>query len=499
MIRIMPWISALVLLGVGIGAARGDDDGAASNLVPSAPLHETVLRLAGDPDRPVELEVTLFTPPGDGPFPLAVLNHGATAASANNRGARYRYTYSAYYFLSRGYAVALPMARGFAGSGGEIAHAGCALDEVGMDNARDVRSVIQALGRMPQIDPERIVVGGQSFGGWTTLALGTMSVPGVRGLIAFSPALRTSDCPTPDPSMIGGARRFGDDATLPSLWFYGDNDSVMPTITWTGVFDAYRDADGHRAAQPSLVRVGRFLADSHQMLSFEEGLPIWTPRVDAFLARIGLPAAEVHPEYLPIPTPPPSGFAGLSDVAAVPLLNDRGRASYAHFLALPVPRVFAIAANGTTSVSHGGFDPMARALKGCRDAGIVCRPYAIDDTVVWTGGVPPSEPHARVVAAGQPTRIAFGVNLNEDCSPQAPPSLRVVGQPVHGSVRLTQETGHPDFPPGSHLAACNAVTVSGVKIVYTPQAGYVGPDAMSFAVHRPDGSDRTIKMAVTVR
>jgi dienelactone hydrolase len=248
-------------------------------------LNEKVLRLPGDPGRPVTLEVTLYTPPGTGPFPLAVLNHGATNASSGNRGTRYRYTFAAYYFLSRGYAVALPMARGFAGSGGELARDGCTLAEVGRENAQDVRAAIEALGRQAGIDVGRVVVSGQSFGGWTTMALGTMDIPGLRGLVGFSPALRMSDCQWQDQAMIGGARSFGAGAKYPSLWFYGDNDSVMPAATWHGVFSAY--ASGSKRAE--LVSVGRFMEDSHQLLSFPEGLPIWTPRMDAFLARIGLP------------------------------------------------------------------------------------------------------------------------------------------------------------------------------------------------------------------
>ena len=195
------------------------DDGINPKLAPSAPLHEQVLHLPGDPQRPVTLEVTTFTPPGPGPFPLAVLNHGATNISAGNRGDRYRYTYSADYFLSRGYEVAMPMARGFAQSGGEIVHDGCALDSIGRMNAADLAAVIGALARRPEIDPDRIVVAGQSFGGWTTLASGANPGPGVRGLIGFSPALRVSDCPRPDQdrAMIDAAGIFGSTTRLPSL------------------------------------------------------------------------------------------------------------------------------------------------------------------------------------------------------------------------------------------------------------------------------------------
>lgn len=69
---------------------------------PDAPLNERILNVPGDAEHPVQLQVTEFTPDGPGPFPLAVLNHGATNVSASNRGERYHSTYSAYYFLSRG-------------------------------------------------------------------------------------------------------------------------------------------------------------------------------------------------------------------------------------------------------------------------------------------------------------------------------------------------------------------------------------------------------------
>jgi dipeptidyl aminopeptidase/acylaminoacyl peptidase len=96
-----------------VPVAGADDD----SQLPIAPLHEQILSLPGDSIYPINLQVTLFEPPGTGPFPLAVMNHGTTNASATNRGERYRLTTAAYYFLSRGYAVVLPMMRGFAGSG----------------------------------------------------------------------------------------------------------------------------------------------------------------------------------------------------------------------------------------------------------------------------------------------------------------------------------------------------------------------------------------------
>jgi hypothetical protein len=54
-------------------------------------MHEQVLHLSGDPDRPVDLIVTLYQPDGDGPFPLAVLNHGSNGKREKPAAmARYR-------------------------------------------------------------------------------------------------------------------------------------------------------------------------------------------------------------------------------------------------------------------------------------------------------------------------------------------------------------------------------------------------------------------------
>lgn len=484
-------IALLLLLTTG---AYAQNDGTNPSRVPDAPLNEKVLDLPGDPHRPVTLQVTMFTPPGPGPFPLAIMNHGATGVSAANRGERYRYTYSAYYFLSRGYAVALPMARGFAGSGGSLFTAGCALDRVGLANAWDVRAVIDAIGGQPGIDRSRIIIAGQSYGAWTTLALGTMDIPGVRGLIAFFPALRSSDCASQDQAMMAGARSFGAAARRPSLWFYGDNDSLMPVSTWRAVYEAYTRSGG----QAELVAIGSFMRDSHQMLSFPESQPMWTPRVDAFLAKVGLPSAETHPEYLPMPVPPPSHFAELTDVAAVPSLSDKGREMYRAFLNRPLPRAFVLAPAQAYSATNGGFDPLARALANCREAGFTCRPYAVDSEVVWTGG--PEVPHAyaRNVPAGTTSVLDFSLAVNRDCSSRGLPKLWVSQPPAHGTSSVLQRDGHPHFAPGP-FAACNAALVPGIAVTYTPAPGFSGSDALTFEETDVNGGHHVFRVALMVR
>ena len=497
---------------------------AADPRVPGAPLHEEVLNLPGDPARPVTLQVTFYKPSGPGPFPLAVINHGATNASANNRGDRYRFTVSAYYFLSRGYAVALPMMRGFAGSGGSILHLGCDVARVARANANDIRAVTEAVSRRPDIDRTRIVVAGQSFGGWNTLGLGAAPPAGVRGLILFNAAIRTSDCAAQDDSMTAAAGRLGAEATLPSLWFYGDNDTVMPAATWHNVFDRYARAGFDRYARAGfdryaragfdrsaraggraeLVAIGAFGKDSHQFLSAPGSLPLWAPKVDAFLSRIGLPGTPVDPEYLPYPAPPPSGWAKLTDVAAVPFLRDEGRALYQRFLSRPDPRAFVLAPNGSASEASAGYDPLGLALRRCARGAAQCRPYAVNGDVVWTGPRPehPGEDPPRVVERTVRMNVVtplggfFAVNL--DCSSRGLPKVSIAEAPAHGTTVVGPREQHPSFPPGSPYASCDTAMVPAVGVTYTPVQNYSGGDRLTIEEITVDGKREVFRVELKV-
>src|SRR5215469_16294798 len=104
-------------------------------------INERVLAVPIGGDDPAILEVTYFKPPGPGPFPLAVLNHGKGDVEPKQE-ARYRSPYLAHYFVSRGYAVALPMLRGYAGSGGISWTRGCDPAREALLQAEDIHSMI---------------------------------------------------------------------------------------------------------------------------------------------------------------------------------------------------------------------------------------------------------------------------------------------------------------------------------------------------------------------
>ncbi len=229
---------------------------------------------------------------------------------------------------------------------------------------------------------------GQSFGGWNTLAFGTLNHPGVKGLVNFAGGMKPSDCRRPETSMAAAAGTYGARTNLRSIWFYGDNDKIFSPSTWRAMYDRYTAAGG----KAELVAYGNFKQDSHNMLGSPEGLAIWVPRVDAFLDKVGLPSKPVYPEYLPAAFPPPTHYAGIDDINAIPYVKDQGRQLYQEFLTKPMPRVFVVGPSGVACIASGGYDPLRRALGVCRKQSRSCEPYAVNDYVVWVHPTPAPPP-----------------------------------------------------------------------------------------------------------
>ena len=61
----------------------------------------------------IKLQTTIFKPPGDGPFPVLFMNHGKAGGDAHLQE-RARYLVISSQFVQRGYAVVIPMRKGFA-------------------------------------------------------------------------------------------------------------------------------------------------------------------------------------------------------------------------------------------------------------------------------------------------------------------------------------------------------------------------------------------------
>ncbi|MBK6004933.1 hypothetical protein JJB11_02410 [Ramlibacter ginsenosidimutans] len=110
------------------------------------------------------------------------------------------------------------------------------------------------------------------------------------------------------------------------------------------------------------------------------------PAAPATVSTTSTVVARAQPGFIA------SGYAAVEDVDALPYLSDRGRAEYREWLLRPTPKAFAISEKGhwwaawSLSPKDASMptDPNERALVACqRNAGIPCKLYAVNGSVVW--------------------------------------------------------------------------------------------------------------------
>jgi len=374
------WTVIVAWAAVFLTAAIAPVTAIAQDLLPQ--LREEIVMIKKPGLFSIELEATLYRPAGEGPFPLVVINHGK--APGNTRfQARARYPDAAREFVQRGYAVVIPMRQGFSKSGGSYIGGGCNVESNGLVQASDVQATLVQISQRADIDARRVVVVGQSHGGFTTMALGSLGLPNVAGLINFAGGLRQENCNGWEQALADAMGSYARKTTVPSLWFYGSNDSYFPMAVWKEMYTRYV-ANGGRAR---MVAFGEFGSDSHQLFGSARGVRVWLPEVEAFFKELGLPfektqsiALAAHEREVPAET----GFAVPDDVAAIPFLKVDGRSAYEQYRGANAPKAFAIGPTGAWAWKTGP-RAMTQALDACtaQAKGQACKLYAVDDRVVW--------------------------------------------------------------------------------------------------------------------
>ncbi len=330
-----------------------------------------------------EFETTLFKPPGDGPFPLLLMNHGKERGDPHKQK-RDRFLAISREFVKRGYAVAIPMRRGFSRSTGSYTDFGCNMAENGRLQADDIEAALTALTKIRWIDREQIIVGGQSYGGLAAMAFGVRPYPGVRALLNFSGGLRIDGqgCDWKN-SLVQAFASYSRNTSLPSLWFYGENDSYFDHKLARQLYSAYQSA----GSIPQLYAFGKFKNDAHGMAGSHDGVSIWLPETESLLHRVGLPISPIIDVANSV-RPAATNYSELDNVSAIPYLSNAGRLGYRDYLKKTSPRAFALSASGQWSWASEGDDPADRALVACqKNSTTPCKLYSIDNDVVWSESV----------------------------------------------------------------------------------------------------------------
>lgn len=333
---------------------------------------------------PVQLETTIFKPPGTGPFPLVIMNHGKALGNPHSQG-RDRFVVLSREFVKRGYAVVIPMRKGFSKSTGDYVDQGCNMTAQGQSQADDLQGTLEYLDQQEWVDKGRIIVAGQSYGGLATLAFGTRRFPGVRGLINFAGGLKMhgGDCHWQD-SLVQAFSSYGGKTELPSIWFYGANDQHFGPDLASRMYDAYVQAGGHAR----LVAYGAFKKDAHGMSGSRDGVKIWWPETEKFLKELGMPTEPVVALSDEIKIPK-TEYATVDNINAVPYLKGDAREHYREFLTKSYPRAFAVSPSGAWSWAEDGDDPAEQVLADCqKHSSQPCKLYAVDNNVVWVDDQP---------------------------------------------------------------------------------------------------------------
>ncbi|ALT78412.1 alpha/beta hydrolase family protein [Paucibacter sp. KCTC 42545] len=359
-----------------------------------------------------ELPVTLFRPEGAGPHPLVIISHGRNTETRASYP-RQRFESAARFFLRKGFVVAVPLRLGY----GELASRGDPEDSIACNSpryapavtaaAQQIIKVAKYLAAEAFVDPNRLVLVGQSVGGISTLAAAALRPPGLVAAINFagghggSPVNhRGEPCQSAQLDRLyarmgalnagsGSADGDGADASAgatappplrqatpargatPTLWVYTENDhyfSPRHSGNWAQV---YRQAGGV-ADYRLLPAIGD---DGHKL--FSAANDVWQPMVDAFLAPLGF----AQPGQLQPPAA--SRFAALDDESALPVRSEAALDGYRRFLASKPPRAYVLNKSGQWGYASGD-DAMSRALSFCqRRSGKPCDFYAVNEDVVW--------------------------------------------------------------------------------------------------------------------
>jgi dienelactone hydrolase len=241
------------------------------------------------------LEMTLYLPRGTGPFPLLVFSHGDIALESSHirRKTRVRDFDFATVFLDLGIAVAFPARPGVGMSQGSYQRGfsrndGDALYK-GKVHAQEIFAAVEYLRKLPQIARDRIVLSGQSAGGYASSTAGGMNPEWLAGVINFSGGrtdiLQGEQARGQNRMMIEGFAELGRTTRVPVLLVFAENDSRYSAETIRACHEAFMREGG----KATLALYPPQPGDGHHVIA---NRALWNGEVKRYLASIGLTKAE---------------------------------------------------------------------------------------------------------------------------------------------------------------------------------------------------------------
>lgn len=285
----------LVLLILLASLSTLNHSAAADDVAASPKIQEEIWAL------PFPLPVLAFVvrPVGDGPFPLVIMNHGiALGLQERSMFPAIEYRAAAQWFAKQGNFVISPVRYGASSLddkdqglyGSVFAHVGSCENPnfrgPGLAIATLNEWVIDYMSKKKIIQPGKVVVVGQSGGGWGSIALASLNPSSVQAVVTFAAGRggRVDGKPNnncaPD-KLVAATGDFGRTARVPMLWIYTQNDTYFGPELTKRMHDAFVAAGGNAEYR----MLPAFGSDGHFMIDSPDAVPIWSPLVSQFLEK----------------------------------------------------------------------------------------------------------------------------------------------------------------------------------------------------------------------
>ena len=250
------------------------------------------------------LHCWLVMPQLPGKHPLLLLTHGEDSDKGRREMGPGALLPEAYWFVRRGWDVAIVLRRGFGPDSGQMPEVALtqrlaseqAFGYLQASNAQDLLVAYRYLAKQPGVDVSRTVAAGGFTGGSAAMWMAAEAPGELKGVINFSGGWSTM----PDWGLKGKVHvlpdvvvpaftHLGQSTHVPMLWLYPRSGSQFGLKSAEAAYQAFTAAGGS-ATFVDLPHKG----DSEGFL-FGENPDEWGPRVEQFLRGLGLPSTEVIP------------------------------------------------------------------------------------------------------------------------------------------------------------------------------------------------------------
>lgn len=287
---------ALVLCAVGSASAQSDPWAKAQRKpgfvqLISAKQNEEAWFVPGGAD--AILKARVFKPAGAGPFKVAIVNHGSPASASDRPTMNVpAFRAASEWLVERGYMVVLPLRRGYGDPNdpswpenyGACDNPNYAT--AGKASADDIEAVVRYVRTLPNVRKDRVLLVGQSAGGFGVMATANRNLEGVFAVLNFAGGRgghqggkANQNC-SPD-RLVTAARTFGTGAKVPSLWLYTRNDTFFEPALSQRMAEAYKSGGGN----VDYRLLPAFRNEGHEMFGNAEGRTLWTAPVSEFLKK----------------------------------------------------------------------------------------------------------------------------------------------------------------------------------------------------------------------